>query len=84
MNNNILRSITSYVFPDTICLECDSYNLETVFIFNKIKKIKIALCEHHELKKTFIDHVSNNFIIKPQIENLFSDNSQSFHNIFRC
>lgn len=80
MNNNILLSISNYVFPDTVCLECDNYNLETIFIFNKIKKIKIELCEYHLFKKIFTEHVSNNFIIKPQQEHLFSGNSVSFHN----
>ena len=73
MNNNIICTIMDYIFSETICVECDNSLVDKLLIFRNIKNIQVKLCDYHNIKKLFLDHVSNP-------ENIDSDNSFSFHN----
>ena len=81
--NNINNKVLNYAFPKTICRKCDNSLIEKSYIFNSIKKIKIELCDYHNTIEKFSELVKYTLIKNPKPENLFSDNSQSFHNIFK-
>jgi hypothetical protein len=83
MNNNIKHKIINYTFPEKLCLKCNNSLIEKSFIFEKIKKIKIDLCDYHKTFRDFSKYVEETFIPNLQVENIFSDNSHSFHNIYK-
>ena len=67
-----------YIFSETICVECDNSLVDKLLIFRNIKNIQVKLCDYHNIKKLFLDHVNKHYVSNP--ENIYSDNSFSFHN----
>lgn len=79
MNINIIYLIIDFSFPKTICVECDNSLLDKSLFFKNIKNIQVKLCDYHNIEKLFSEHVTKNLLIDSKPENLFSDNSFSFH-----
>lgn len=80
MNVNIINLIIEFSFPETICLECDNSFLDKSLFFNKNIKNKIKLCDYHNMKKLFSEHVkrcTSSSILK---NDFLYDNNFSFHN----
>ena len=78
---NVNHKIINYVFPEKICLECDNSLVEKSLIFNK--KMEIELCDYHKTIKNFSNQLKQTRVIDQELEYLFSDNSNSFHNTLK-